>query len=251
MSGRTGQTVAAVLYPVPQASGDLLGEIFIVSPHGYLCAPPGCFDQVTCDADCLVQIPTRHGRNRAQFLLDMDVGLFLDSELKLNPADPASDPFVLSGDLPAHPKNHFGKSGAITTITQIAEAYLDNQPGCEEPVNRPTFPKLKINDISLVRGGVYDLNKQWFGNNTTGNGHWGHRTGTEVDIDTEDSQHNDTSCTAGGGGNDRVEKAVKKVIKRPLVPTMPQGVISFGPVFAHKCEPRKDMPGGKNHVYLQ
>src|SRR5205809_4712869 len=44
MTGRTNHSVAAVLYPVPQASGDLLAELFVVSPPGYLCdLGIGCF----------------------------------------------------------------------------------------------------------------------------------------------------------------------------------------------------------------
>src|SRR5436309_1313605 len=63
MKGQTGGTVAVVLYPVPQASGDLLVEIFDISPPRYLCGPPGCFDQV----------PGRFGLNRMKFLTTIRV----------------------------------------------------------------------------------------------------------------------------------------------------------------------------------
>ena len=258
MIGNTGENVAVVLYPVPQASGDLLVELFEVSPPRYLCGPPGCFDQVS---SLVGGVPLRHGLNRMQFLTALHVGIPL-------PAPPlclscpvttaqftaltqtADGPFVLSGQTTAHPANHFGTAIAVERIKSIAEAYLDSQPSCKDPAIRPTCPKLKINDLSLVRGGVYDINKQWFGDNTSGNGHWGHRTGTEADIDTTDSESNDTSCTAGGGGNDRVAKAVKEVIPKKLIPTVPQGATPLGLRSAHKCEPRNE-PGGRNHVYLQ
>jgi hypothetical protein len=241
MTGNTGQNVAVVLYPVTQSSGDLLVEQFMIMPPGYLCGFPGCFDQVNGAG-----VPTRFGLNRMQFITTLHVGIPLDSQLTVTP----DDPFVLSGQTTAHPDNHFGTATAVALIRQIAEAYLDNQPGCKDPAVRPTCPRLSINDLSLVRGGVYDLNKQWFGDNQ-GNPHWGHRTGTEADIDTKDSQNNDTSCIAGGGGNDRVEKAVKAVIPDRFIPTFPQGTTQFlNPVFAHKCEPRTEA-GGRNHVYLQ
>ncbi|MGH7167288.1 MAG: hypothetical protein ACREII_02025 [Nitrospiraceae bacterium] len=236
MIGQTGQNVAVVLYPVPQASGDLLEESFIVSPPRYLCGPPGCFDQV----------PVRHGLNRMQFLWTLHVGVPVQGPLFTPLIQTPDAPFVLTGDKPEHPQNHFGTATALGLITQIAEAYLDNQPGCKDPVNRPNCAKLNINDLSLVRGGVYDLNKQWFGDNTTGNGHWGHRTGTEVDIDTKDSLENDTSCKTDSGGNDLAEEAVLEIIRKPLIPTFPQGSPQFLiPVSAFKCH------GGNNHVYLQ
>jgi len=254
MIGQTGQNVAVVLYPVPQASGDFLEESFIVSPPRYLCGPPGCFDQV----------PVRHGLNRMQFLWTLHVGVPIEGPFcPLCPVIPAEfsqliqtadDPFVLiqgEAQKGAHPHNHFGTATAVQRITQIAEAYLDNQAGCDKPENRPTCPRLSINDLSLVRGGVYDLNKQWFGDNTKGNGHWGHRTGTEADIDTKDSKQNSTACTTDPEGIDPVEEAVKEVIPKLFIPTVPQGSspfggAPFGPFFAHKCE-----SGGRNHVYLQ
>ena len=182
-----------------------------------------------------------------QFLATLHVGIPLDGQLTATP----DDPFVLSGQTTPHPDNHFGTDTALERVRQIADAYVDNQAGCTDPAIRPTCPKLKINDLSLVRGGVYDLNNQWFGDNTPGKAHWGHRTGTEADIETTDSANNDTSCTTGGGGNDRVEKAVRAVIKKKLLPTVPQGATPFGPVPPHRCEIREHMPGGKNHVYLQ
>ncbi|MGH7259796.1 MAG: hypothetical protein ACREI9_03825 [Nitrospiraceae bacterium] len=232
MEGRTGQSVAVLLYPVPQASGDLLIESFVVLPPGYLCASPGCFDQV----------PVRHGLNRMQFLTALRVGIPIDGQFT-QLTQTADAPFVLRqgpAQLAAHPENHFGTATAVQRITQIAQRYRKDNPG---------LGKLGINDISLVRGGVYDLKLQWSGDNQD-NPHWGHRTGTEADINTKDSENNDTSCTAGGGGNDLVKNAVKAVIPKRFIPTVPQGATPLRPRMAHKCEARQE-PGGRNHVYLQ
>ncbi len=224
MTGNTGQDVAVVLYPVPQASGDLLVEQFMIMPPGYLCGSPGCFDQV----------PTRFGLNRMQFLAILRVGVPLDGQL----AQTADAPFVLSGQTTVHPENHFGTATAVALIRQIARKYQELNP---------SLGKLGVNDISLVRGGVYDLNKQWFGDNTKGNGHWSHRTGTEVDIDTTDSNGNNTACVSIAGGNELVKDAVEGVIP-DLIPTVPQGSTPFTdePISAYLCESQ-----GRNHVYLQ
>jgi len=237
MTGRTGHSVAVVLYSVPQASGDLLAELFVVSPPGYLCEDPGCFDQV----------PFRFGLNRMKFLTTIRVGIPIPAPLCLFcPPSPGvfeeliqtpDTPFVLTGAAPPHPGNHFGAATALSLITRIAQAYRE--------IN-PDLGKLGINDISLIRGGVYDLSTQWFADNTSGNGHWGHRTGTEVDIDRHDSNNNTTACESIDGGNDRVEWAVLAIIPEDLVPTAPQGTIPLAARSAYRCE-----PGGRNHVYLQ
>ena len=237
MTGNTGQDVAVILYPTPQASGDILAEYFTISPPRYLCSPPGCFDQVNGAG-----VPTRFGLNRMQFLTTLHVGIPLDSQLTATP----DDPFVLSGQTTAHPENHFGTATAVALIRQIADAYLDNQSGCKDPAVRPTCPKLRINDMSLVRGGVLDINKQWFGDNTSGNGHWGHRTGTEADIDMIDSAGNPTACTSVPDGNDSVRDAVLFVFPEIFSHTVPQGATPLSPRSAYKCE-----PGGRNHAYLE
>ena len=170
-----------------------------------------------------------------QFLVTLHVGIRLDSQL----TQTADAPFMLTGDKPAHPENHFGTATAVQLITQIAQRYRKDNP---------ILGMLRINDISLVRGGVFDLNKQWFGDNTSGNGHWGHRTGTEVDISTTDSDGNNTACTSVTGGNDLVKKAVDAALPEKLIPTVPQGSTSFTdePISAYLCESQ-----GRNHVYLQ
>ncbi|TLY42417.1 MAG: hypothetical protein E6K58_08090 [Nitrospirae bacterium] len=260
MVGRTGGNVALVIYPVPQASGDLLAERFLVMPPLYLCSFPGCFDQVN---DPVEQIPLRHGKNRQRDLVTVHIGVPLPVP-RLCPTCPSvvptqfpqliatpDDPFTLiQGDAQRkpHPENHFGTALALDRVRQIAQQFFDMTNNQLEPTEPKR--KLKINDLSLVRGGVYDLNKQWFGDNT-GNPHWGHRTGTEVDIDTTDSLGKDTSCDINGGGNDLVESAVTAVIPELIIPTVAQGTIPFlDPVPAHKCEART-VPGGANHVYLQ
>jgi len=165
------------------------------------------------------------------------VGVPLDGQL----TQTADAPFVLSqgpAQLAAHPDNHFGTATALDRIRQIALAYREQNPG---------LGKLGINDISLVRGGVYDIDLNWVGDNQN-NPHWGHRTGTEVDIDGRDSKNNVTACESVRGGNRRVKQAVEAAIPEFLIPTVPQGSTPFTdePISAYLCESQ-----GRNHVYLQ
>ena len=174
-----------------------------------------------------------------QFLTTLHVGIPLDSQL----TQTADAPYVLTGDKPAHPKNHFGTAIALEKLQQIAQKYFNTTNDENNPTEQKR--KLKINDISLVRGGVFDLNLNWVGDNQN-DPHWGHRTGTEVDIETKDSLGNDTSCTSVPEGNDLVKEAVEAVIREELSPTTPQGTIPLRLRRAYKCESE-----GRNHVYLQ
>src|SRR5438876_468219 len=85
---------------------------------------------------------------------------------------------------PDPPKIHFGTAIALEKLQQIAQKYFNTTNDENNPTEQKR--KLKINDISLVRGGVFDLNLNWVGDNQN-DPHWGHRTGTEVDIETKDS----------------------------------------------------------------
>jgi hypothetical protein len=101
---------------------------------------------------------------------------------------PAGAKYVRIGSEPKHnpgysdpedpeDSNHWGTPTMITQLTSLAQIWRDEVTtgaGCSGgPV-----PKLRINDISLELGGLFDLNGQW----TASLGHSSHRHGTDVDI---------------------------------------------------------------------
>lgn len=89
--------------------------------------------------------------------------------LMLLDADPLG--YILRGDLPEHPDNHYFSGAAIVRIINLAHAYQLNTVFNKE--------LLKINDSSLVKGGVFDINQDW---THESNRHGGHRVGIVVDI---------------------------------------------------------------------
>ncbi len=79
--------------------------------------------------------------------------------------------YDLQGYKDWHPGNHYFSDAAIVKIINLAHAYSHD----------PAFNNqlLIINDSSLSRGGVLDLEQDW---SYTPNGHEGHRMGIVVDI---------------------------------------------------------------------
>lgn len=71
--------------------------------------------------------------------------------------------------------DHFGTQGLITAIQGLADAYNARFP------NIPENEMLHINDMSLENGGLFDIEAHW---NNVG-GHNSHRTGINVDIETQ------------------------------------------------------------------
>jgi len=69
-----------------------------------------------------------------------------------------------------HYRNHYGTPGVIQAIRNIAASYDSLDPGI----------RLRINDMSLVFGGLFDTGNRW----TTGLGeaHAEHRLGQNADI---------------------------------------------------------------------
>jgi len=86
----------------------------------------------------------------------------VDGLVELN-ADP--DNYVLTGDKPAHPLNHYGVPEFVDVIKNLAKKYKELYG-----------KRLRINDISLVNGGIFDINYNWKPP------HNEHREGKNVDI---------------------------------------------------------------------
>lgn len=72
---------------------------------------------------------------------------------------------VARGDTAQHPEGTYGKFKTINTLELIAENYF-------KKVKR----KLSVNDLSLPKGGLFDVHFNWRP------GHKSHRTGTDADI---------------------------------------------------------------------
>lgn len=83
---------------------------------------------------------------------------------------PANNNYVLIGENNAHPDNHYMTYPAHIKLMQLADLYRRNFPG---------DPKLHINDASLERGGLFDIDGNW---SYLPKGHKSHRRGTDVDI---------------------------------------------------------------------
>jgi hypothetical protein len=74
--------------------------------------------------------------------------------------------YQLVGSLDAHPANHYGTASTVTNAGNVADAYYV-----------ATGELLGINDMSLVWGGLFDINGDW------STPHGSHRKGMSVDID--------------------------------------------------------------------
>jgi len=68
---------------------------------------------------------------------------------------------------PAHPVNHYGTITFITNLTNLAANYHNDFPALDV---------IGINDMSLVRGGLFDINNNW------AQPHMEHRVGINADI---------------------------------------------------------------------
>ncbi len=81
--------------------------------------------------------------------------------------------YRLTGQTGDHPDNHYGTNDTIFNIQGMAQDYFDL---CDEDICNET---LGINDMSLIWGGLFDVDGNW--NSATGHGL--HRGGKSVDID--------------------------------------------------------------------
>ena len=95
--------------------------------------------------------------------------------------------YVLTGATALHPHNHFGTQNTINSIKSVARTYYDS-----------TTHRLKINDISLPYGGLYDINGDWRRPHDT------HRLGTNVDVSYK--------VLNGAGGEVDIDKELFELI---------------------------------------
>ena len=89
-----------------------------------------------------------------------------------------NDPCRTSPPASLHSSNHFGSSALVKVIQNIAAVFDSLHPGI----------KLRINDMSLENGGLFDVNNNW---NIP---HKSHRIGTNADIGFR-AINSDSECT--------------------------------------------------------
>ena len=80
--------------------------------------------------------------------------------------------YDLVGQTANHPDNHFATAATIASLQQIAANYEAHKVAN----NLPGWPRVAYNDISLVRGGIFDINGDWAPPHQT------HRNGRIVDF---------------------------------------------------------------------
>jgi hypothetical protein len=109
----------------------------------------------------------------------LEVYLSVDSGRTLDPLYP-STLYKFIGDSDWHPSNHWGRSSFNQKLTNLANLYS---------AAYPSFEKLCINDMSLPRGGKFDVDGSYTGS------HESHQTGQDADIKT--LSHATSPCMSG------------------------------------------------------
>jgi hypothetical protein len=149
----TGNSAAIVRHQVPQFSERIQVEGFSLPPFGWVCIGSCNFSFVEeIGVDGLAELP-----------FPGPDGSYVNSR--------RPDPL--------HPQGSSGTSKALTGTAAIAQAYL-----------RKTGTGLRINDISLPRGGKFDLQGAY----GESDDHVSHRRGQDVDIGLTDISGRSIRC---------------------------------------------------------
>ena len=198
VKGQTRNEEIFVKHRMPQASGR-------ISADGTLTLPSPFF----CVHDCFTF---------NSWKIDYTIDVAIDG-LAMLPDEGPDDLYIkVRGGKDTHPEAYFGTQTAIQSLKFIAQNY-----------HVLASRKLSVNDMSLSKGGMFDLNNQWWVNNTPGNGHTEHRTGTDADINQDN-----VACQ-----NDNA-------FKRAVDLVFPNGVLRRGKIkSARLCEGR-----GFKHIDL-
>ncbi|KKL60359.1 hypothetical protein LCGC14_2206110, partial [marine sediment metagenome] len=86
--------------------------------------------------------------------------------------------YDLTGETSAHPNNHYGTSTTNSALQGIARDFA---------VAYPEEPDLGYNDMSLTKGGGFDIKNGWDQDiNDSNRGHTSHRKGRNCDLDNID-----------------------------------------------------------------
>lgn len=142
VSDRTNRDVALVIHEMPEVAGQVQTKTRIVPPPGYVCVAQ-C-DDVTITLDVRVKgleiLPPRQATDQDDYV-------------------------TLRGGTDTHPEGHWATRASLDTLREIAREY-------RALTGRP----LSVNDLSLPRGGLFDINGGYAPPHRT------HRIGTDADI---------------------------------------------------------------------
>jgi len=112
----------------------------------------------------------------------------LTTEVEGLQALPAGTSYDLVGATPFHTNNHYGIPGVVTALQRIAYDYynathrVQNIVTHGKPIDQ-NHMRLRYNDMSLIAGGLFDINGQW---GKTG-GHASHTCGVDADVGNTDA----------------------------------------------------------------
>ena len=131
-------SVISFQYLAPEVSGDITLNMSVAVPYPYICI-----------ANCLWERMLHVEVYGLQPMPESGIGAWR-----------------LTGQTASHPDSHYGTSSTKTRIAAMATDYFEE-----------TGIAIEINDMSLVRGGLFDWKATWAPPH-----HW-HRVGKSVDVD--------------------------------------------------------------------
>jgi hypothetical protein len=189
--GQTGDDIAIIVHGMPQVAGKILTETTVNLLGGWYCVS-GCYTRTSFkDEDTL------------------DVGV--DGFKLLEDPTPDEYYFKLRSGTDTHPEGHWGTEDTIIKLKKIAEEYY-----------KLSGRILSVNDISLPKGGLFDIHDNW------DTPHIEHRTGTDADINQGQGPKNIDKIPCLD--DDGLDDALREVAKGKLRPW-------------RKCE-----SGGRKHI---
>ncbi|MDX1251918.1 MAG: penicillin-insensitive murein endopeptidase [Gammaproteobacteria bacterium] len=165
--GQTQNTEVMITHPMPEAAGKIIAESTLTAPPGW---------------ECMVRCFTF---NSSKYRDTFDVGVPGLTKL------PASTAFHITarGGTGTHPEGTWGTMDAVGRLVLVAKEYFDI-----------TGRRLSINDLSLPKGGRFDINNNWI------KPHASHRTGTDADINRADEGGVKVACQS----DNQLEEAVRE-----------------------------------------
>ncbi len=157
-SGYTRDNEWPVIKTMPEVSGIITVFASYVAPWNYYCMPSGIF---TCDPNDLRVA-------RGYFGFDVGSGGFaeLPSWPEVYVRCGITAGCLCDNVSPNHPSAFLGTPEMIAAVEDLAVRFQAAYPNL----------RLRITDMSLPRGGLFDINENWV------TPHCRHRTGTSVDV---------------------------------------------------------------------
>lgn len=165
--GQTQNSEVLITHPMPQVAGKIIVEETLTAPPGRRCAG-GCF--------------TFNSQKRKNTI---DVRIPGLTRL------PTSTAFHITarGGTASHPEGTWGTLNTVGRAVYLASEYF-----------KITGRRLSINDLSLPKGGVFDIDSNWT------KPHASHRTGTDMDLNRADEGGVTVNCE----DDDALDKAIKE-----------------------------------------